>query len=95
MEACFKDHYAFREIIRDDSIFKSILNSDTLKRGDSLYIPYLILFGVLFCSSNNTLKVSKFYELCQIELDPIITAKDKELVDLVPKLFEMSYDMMI
>jgi hypothetical protein len=78
-------------------MLKTIMSSDALKKDSKtdLYIPYLVLFGVLFCASNKALKVSKFYELCQIELDPAISSADKELLELVPKLLELSYVMMM
>jgi len=41
------------------------------------------------------LKVQKFYEACQIDLDASINRKDTELVDLIPKLLTISYDLMI
>lgn len=53
----------------------------------------MVLFGILYCSSNKELKVNKFYELCQINLDPYIASSDKELVELIPKLLEISYDL--
>jgi len=68
VEACFKDHYAFKSIDLDDTLLRTLMTSDALKKDikdeRTLYIPYLVLFGVLFCASDKALKVSKFYELC-------------------------------
>lgn len=39
-----------------------ILRKDEHK--EEIYIPYLVMLGVLYCASNNELKVQKFYEGC-------------------------------
>jgi len=65
------------------------------KDSDDLYIPYLVLFGVLYCATNTELKVQKFYELCQIDLDASIAKNDPELVELIPKLLTIPFDLMI
>ena len=63
LEECFGNHYAFRDIKSEDSIFRSILQSPNLKHpdihseADEVYIPYLLLVGILYCASNVQLKV--------------------------------------
>lgn len=64
-------------------------------KNGNYHIPYLMLLGILFCASNSQVKVQKFFNICQNELNPSISATDKELKMYTPKLFEISYEMMI
>lgn len=68
------------------------------KEGDpenTFFIPYLLLLGILYCAANPTRKAQKFFELCQIDLDPDIKKNDPEFLDLFPKMLEISYDLML
>lgn len=72
LEECFSDHYAFRDIRVEGSLLRDIMTSKYLKKNeksDEIYIPYLVMFGILYCASNTELKVQKFYEGAQIDLD--------------------------
>ena len=72
-----------------DPIFKNKAS------GKGFYIPYFVLLGVLYCAGNNRIRATKFFELCQIDLDPHMSHNDKEFVDYFPKLLQISYEMML
>mmetsp|Transcript_7186 Transcript_7186/g.6280 ORF Transcript_7186/g.6280 Transcript_7186/m.6280 type:complete len:95 (+) Transcript_7186:257-541(+) len=94
MIECFKDSPFLKTITLEDSLVRKILTHPCLKKnedGDTFHIPYLMLVGVLFCASNVKVKGSKFFELCQMELNPQISAGDKELRDYYMKLLQISY----
>ena len=55
----------------------------------------MMLMGILYCSSNKEIRAKKFYELCQMELDPIISAADKEMHEALIKLVQIAYEMII
>ena len=54
-----------------------------------------MIVGILFCASNSKAKTQKFYEVCQTELNPAISANDKDLKKYFIKQLEISYEMMI
>jgi len=51
--------------------------------------------GILYCASNKEIKATKFFELCQMDLDAVISAEDKELKEFFIKLCEIAYEFMI
>jgi hypothetical protein len=61
----------------------------------NFFIPYLMLLGILYCASNPKNKAQKFFELCQMDLLPTLSATDKELKEYFPKLCEISYETII
>ena len=73
------------------------MTDDAFKKdGENTYhVPYLMLLGVLICATNDKNKADKFFELCQIELNPSISHEDGEFVDYFPKILEIAYDVMI
>jgi hypothetical protein len=84
------------EIEKEDSLIRKILTHKALvEKPGTFHIPYLMLVGILYCASNPKTKATKFFEVCQIDLNPTINAGDKELEKFFPKLCEISYDMMI
>jgi hypothetical protein len=98
LEECFSDHYAFRDVKVEGSLVRDIMTSRHLRAKDGsedIFIPYLVMFGILYCASNTDLKVQKFYEGAQIDLDAQIKKDDPELLDLFEKILSISYDMMI
>jgi hypothetical protein len=45
-------------------------NDQLDEKGNPYYhIPYLMLLGLMYCSGNPAVKVKKFFELCQNELN--------------------------
>lgn len=93
----FKDHYAFREIADENSaIYRLMTDKCFHKDSDkTLHVPYLMLLGLLICATNNRNKAEKFFELCQLELNPTISHADGEFVDYFPKMLEIGYDLMV
>jgi len=64
------------------------------KEGEGdLYIPYLMLFAILYCASNPLLCAEKFYELVQIELPEDMEKDDDEYVEYFPQLQQIAYAM--
>jgi len=71
MKECFKDHPVLCEIETEGSLVYKILTHETLiKSKGTYYIPYLMLVGLLFCASNLKVRAMKFFELCQMDLNP-------------------------
>lgn len=92
----FKDHSVLGEIENAESVTRKILaNPAMTNKNGSYFIPYLMLVGILYCASNPKVKAQKFFELCQMDLLPTLSAGDKELKEYFPKLCEISYEMMI
>jgi len=54
-----------------------------------------MLLGILYCASSPKLRAQKFFELCQMDLNPSFYQHDKELEECVPKLFQITYDLML
>lgn len=59
---------------------------DSMRKNGQLYIPYLMLFGILYCASNPLKNAEKFYELVQIELPDNMEKDDEEYVEYFPRL---------
>jgi hypothetical protein len=45
-----------------------IFEPEFRKGQDMIYIPYMMLFAMLYCVSNKDLRAEKFYELVEIEM---------------------------
>lgn len=93
----FQDHYAFKEIADANSAIHKLMNDKAFHKNSqsTLHVPYLMLLGVLICATNNKNKADKFFELCQLELNPTISHQDSEFLDYFPKLLEIAYDVMV
>ncbi len=93
----FKDHPSFKDIEDPESLVYALMTDKVFlaKDGEGFYIPYLVLLGQLYCAGNPKLRADKFFELCQIDLDPGMSHNDKEFIDYFPKLLEISYDLML
>lgn len=72
-----------------DPIFKKNPNDE------EFHIPYLMLLGLLYCAANPEVKSLKFYELCQLHLDTVMSRNDPEYNDYFPKLLQISYEFII
>ncbi len=95
---CFKDHNAFKDIEDENSLTHALLTDKVFlskKEEEGYYIPYLVLLGLLYCASNARVRSEKFFELCQIDLDPHLSHNDKEFVDYFPKLLQISFELMV
>lgn len=72
------------------------MTDDAFKKdGETYHVPFLMLLGVLICATNDRNKADKFFELCQIELNPAISHEDGEFVEYFPKILEIAYDVLI
>lgn len=92
----FKDHAALKQIEQEDSVLRKLLTHPILSDAPgTISIPSLMLFGILYCGSNSQAKAQKFFDLCQIELQPHVSSKDKELLAYFKKLIEISYTLII
>ena len=71
----FRDHYAFKEIADENSTIFKLMTDKAFHKNEeeSLHVPYLMLLGLLICATNNKNKAEKFFELCQLELNPSIS----------------------
>ena len=77
---CFRSHPNLNEITNENSLTRKLFTDKVMiKKGPNFYIPYLMLLGILYCASNAKARAQKFFELCQMELNPCITATDKEI----------------
>ena len=94
---CFKDNQFLNQIEKEDSVVRALLTDPSLSKDKNgvYFIPYLMLIGILYCASNPNVRAQKFFELCQMELDPQISAGDKELKDYCKKLLDISYRLSI
>ena len=55
-----------------------------------LFIPYLMLAGLMYCKATTRSKAMLFYQLCQYELQPHVSNQDRELVEYFYKNLEIS-----
>ena len=80
VEACFKDHWAFLDIDDEGSLTRELMFDEMFldeqephEKGQPLserriYIPWLMLMGLIYCRSNRRQRAEKFYELVEIQL---------------------------
>ena len=80
IEECFKDHWAFLDIVEEGSLTRELMFDERFldeeaehEQGQSLedrriYIPWLMLLGLLYCRSNRRQRAEKYYELIEIQL---------------------------
>jgi len=70
------------------------LNDPDIQNGANdpreVYIPYVLLLGIMYAKATSRVRATKFYELVQDELTPRVSCNDKELKLLFRKLLELS-----
>mmetsp|Transcript_11376 Transcript_11376/g.15292 ORF Transcript_11376/g.15292 Transcript_11376/m.15292 type:complete len:136 (+) Transcript_11376:201-608(+) len=78
IEECFKDHWAFLDIDEEDSFTRELMFDETFLDEQAahevdqplserrIFIPWLMLMGLLYCRSNRRQRAEKFYELVEI-----------------------------
>lgn len=59
-----------------------------------LYVPWVMLLGLLYCRSNRRQRAEKFYELVEIELTESLSTHDKEFRSYIPVMCEIVYMLM-
>jgi hypothetical protein len=104
---CFKDHWAFFDIIEEGSLTRELmfdklfLEELTNEEADDekldkrkCSVPMLMLLGLLYCRSNRKQRAEKFYELVEIQLTDRLVNSDPEFRAYVPFLYEISYKLM-
>ena len=107
VEECFKDHWAFLDIDEEDSLTRELMFDETFldeqeehEEGEPLserrvYVPWLMLMGLLYCRSNRAERAQKFYELVEIQLTESLARDDVELVAYIPIMFDICYNLMM
>jgi len=78
---------------KEENIVTICMFDDAMKKDGKLYVPYLMLFGILYCASNPLKNAEKFYELVQIELPDNMEKDDEEYVEYFPQLQKIAYAM--
>ena len=103
---CFKDHWAFLDIVEEESLTRELMFDDLFLDElqedeedvplDDRYvsIPFLMLLGLLYCRSNRKQRAEKFYELIEIQLTESLSKDDEEFREYIPYLYEISYKLM-
>jgi hypothetical protein len=89
----FKDDKNWSDLNDDDSLLVKILKSDYFrdpKNKDEINIHALILWGLILCPGDNELKSRVFYDVLQDNLQPMISASDKEFPDSFRTLIELA-----
>ena len=107
VEECFKDHWAFLDIGEEGSLTRELMFDemflDELQPHEvnyplaerRIYIPWLMLMGLIYCRSNRRQRSQKFYELVEIQLTEQLARDDKEFVDYNPVMIDICYDLML
>lgn len=62
---------------------------------DQIYIPYLMLVGILYCNTSPRIRTEKFFQVLQTGLEPHISASDRELAEFVPRMCMICFEMMV
>lgn len=93
----FRDSQALGSITEEGSLVRQLLLDERHKdrRKKEYQIPNILLLANMYCPSNPALRAQKFFELCQENLDPQISANDKELKQLFMKMLEYCYEFML
>jgi len=89
----FKDDKNWQDLQTDDSLLVKIITSKYFKdqkNEDELNIHALIEWGLLLCAGDNKLKARVFYDILQDNLQPQISANDKEFPDCFDKIVELA-----
>jgi hypothetical protein len=89
----FKDDRNWDDLQNDNSLLVKIRTSDYFKdekNTDEINIHSLILWGLLLCAGDNKLKARVFYDVLQDNLQPQISANDKEFPGSFNKLIEVA-----
>ena len=107
VEECFKDHWAFLDIDDEGSLSRELMFDETFldvqedwEKGQPLserrvYVPWLMLMGLLYCRSNRQERAEKFYELIEIQLTDTLSKNDPEFLAYVPIMFNIVYTLML
>ena len=94
----FRDSAALRSISYPGSLARQLLLNPCIVDPEDktqFEISSILLIGNMYCPSNDKLRASKFYELCQTDLNPHISAHDRDLKRIFKKMIEISYVMMV
>ena len=106
IEECFKDHWAFLDICEEGSLTREMMFDETFLdevephefdqtlSERRIYIPWLMLLGLMYCRSNRKQRAEKFYELVEIQLTENLSSTDRELVAYLPIMVEIVYGLM-
>ena len=88
VEECFKDHWAFLDIEEEGSLTRELMFDETFldeqNEGEEdqplserrIYVPWLMLLGLIYCRSNRRQRAEKFYELVEIQLTESLARDD-------------------
>lgn len=60
-----------------------------------IYIPYLLLLGILLCASSKLMKAEAYYNMFKKENSEHIQMNDVDLGEFTEKLCEISYALVI
>ena len=78
VEECFKEHWAFLDIDDEGSLSRELMFDEMFLDAQEeheldqplserkLYVPWVMLLGLLYCRSNRRQRAEKFYELVEI-----------------------------
>lgn len=106
VEECFKEHWAFLDIDDEGSLSRELMFDEMFLDEQAehelgqplserrLYVPWVMLLGLLYCRSNRRQRAEKFYELVEIQLTETLAVDDKEFVGYIPILHEICYTLM-
>jgi hypothetical protein len=54
-----------------------------------------MLLGILYCHCKPAVRVQKFYELVQVNLEGFLSPEDNEIAEFMPIMAKISYEVMI
>ena len=107
VEEMFKDHWAFLDIDEEETLTRELMFDEifldemddneaarTPLKDRKLYVPHLMLLGLLYCRSNRRERAEKFYELVEIQLTDKLEVSDPEFREYIPYLYEIAYKLM-
>ena len=106
VQECFKDHWAFLDIEEEGSLTRELMFDETFldeqaayEEGQPLeerriYVPWLMLLGLLYCRSNKKERAETFYELVEIQLTESLASDDPEFIAYVPIMVEIAFNLM-
>jgi hypothetical protein len=77
-----------------EQAMKSKFESTEAFLSQKVFIPHLILLGLLYCQSNRQQRASKFYELVEIDLSYMMEKDDPEFLSYIPVMHSICYDLM-
>ena len=92
----FQDCSYLKDIVDENSVTRKLLTHRSLEVSPgTIYIPYLLLLGILLCASTKKMKAEAYYNMFKKEFSNEVQRNEILLGEFMEKMCDISYAMMI